>query len=396
MKTPTPAPSCAGPLLLTALAAACLHEVAPAPCALDVAGADSCVGGGDATGEEEGARALSAGSSLRFISISEGGSYADPVAIQAEAPSGTAYVVYSSGGAVLAVATERSSAWVATVRFGTPGARVVVARAFDSDDGQLGEVQARITVGDPATAPSLRFLSPAAEGGHYLNGIWFKTAATGPISHVRYSADAYDLGDSAEPDFQLHYTFRQVGERRVLAEGLAADGAVLARAERVIVVVDPNAPPTTRAGRARAVLREHEAGTLVLWDQQFGNRDDGADAWRNLRDTANGGAARRSVHGTAPGGTVLLSSAMLDGMLALEQRGFRFFVTSVAGGSHSWGSLHYSGRAFDADEVNGVLIRGDSALARSFMNACVDEGATEVFGPSNDPSGHWDHVHCAW
>lgn len=377
-------------------ASGCLHEVAPPPCALDAAGDGACLEGTDGAGEEEGARALTASSALRFVSISNGGSYPDPVALQAEAPAGTVYVVYSSEGTTLGVATERSSAWAVTARFGTRGERLVVARAFDGDDRQLGEVQARIRIGGAATAASLRFLSPATEGGHYLNGIWFKSAATGPVVQVRYSADGYRLGESIEIDFQLHYTFTRMGERRVLAEGLDADGNVVARAERVIVVVDPNAPPTTRAGRARAVLTEHEAGTVVLWDEQFGGRQDGADAWRNLRDTANGGAARRSVHGTAPGGTVLLSSALLDGMLALEQRGYRFFVTSVAGGSHSWGSLHYSGRAFDADEVNGVLIRGDSATARGFMNDCWDLGAVEVYGPSNDPAGHWDHVHCAW
>ena len=378
------------------LAAGCLHEVAPPPCALDAAADGACLQGTDGAGEEEGARALTASSSLRFLSISNGGRYPDPVALQAEAPAGTVYVVYSTPDAVLGVATERSSAWAATARFGGSGEQLVVARAFDGQDRQLGEVQARIAVGEAATAASVRILSPATEGGHYLNGIWFKSTATGPVVQVRYSADGYSLGESIEADFQLHYTFTRMGERRVLAEGLDADGNVVARAERVIVVVDPNAPPTTRAGRARAVLTEHEAGTVVLWDEQFGGRNDGADAWRNLRDTANGGAARRSVHGTAPGGTVLLSSAMLDGMVALKQRGYRYFVTSVAGASHSWGSLHYSGRAFDADEVNGVLIRGDSATARSFMNACWDLGAVEVYGPSNDPAGHWDHVHCAW
>ncbi len=397
--TPLPARALLGraaALLCAATVAACLHDVAPPPCAIDAAGDGACAASGDAQGEEEGARALTAGTSLRLLSVSEGGAYPDPIALQAQAPGGTAYVVYSSGGAVLGVATERASAWAVTARFGSPGARVVVARAFDGDDRQLGEVQARITVLDPAARPSLRFLSPAVEGGHYLNGIWFKAASTGDVVTVRYSADGYLLGESSALDFQLHYTFSRVGERRVLAEGLDGDGAVLARAERRIVVVDPNAPPTTLAGKARAVLAEHEAGSVILWEQQFGDRADGADAWRNVRDTADGGAARRSAHGTAPGGSVTLSSAMLEGLLALEARGFRLFITSIAGGSHSWGSLHYSGRAFDADEVNGVRIRGDSALARTFMNACVEEGAIEVFGPSNDPAGHWDHVHCAW
>ena len=73
-----------------------------------------------------------------------------------------------------------------------------------------------------------------------------------------------------------------------------------------------------------------------------------------------------------------------------------YFVTSIAGASHSYGSLHYAGRAVDFDEVNGVLIRGDSPQARALMAACRALGAIEVLGPSNDPYGHRDHVHCAW
>jgi zinc D-Ala-D-Ala carboxypeptidase len=48
------------------------------------------------------------------------------------------------------------------------------------------------------------------------------------------------------------------------------------------------------------------------------------------------------------------------------------------------------------DEVNGVRIQGDSATARAFMAACRELGAIEVLGPSNDPAGHSDHIHCAW
>ncbi len=344
----------------------------------------------------DGARALTAASSLHFVSVSDGGRYPDPVALQVSAPTGTAYVVYSVAGAVLGVGSETESAWAVTARFGSPGERTVVVRAFDGGDRELGNAAVRITIGQPEATASLGFISPATPGGHYLNGIWFKTAATGAVVRVRYSADGFSLGESTSTDFELFFTFNRVGERRVRAEGLDAAGNVIARAERTIVVVDPNAPPSTRAGKAQSLLIEHQANAVVFWEQQFGGRVDGADAFSNLRDTANGGAARRSVHGTAPGGAVQLSSTMLDSMLALEQRGFRYFVTSVAGGSHSSGSLHYSGRAFDIDEVNGVIIRGDSALARSFMNACRELGAVEVFGPSNDPAGHFDHLHCAW
>lgn len=91
-----------------------------------------------------------------------------------------------------------------------------------------------------------------------------------------------------------------------------------------------------------------------------------------------------------------LSNGLLGGMAGLrEQFGYRYFVTAIAGASHSAGSYHYAGRAFDIDEINGVVINGDSTAARNFMAACRTLGAIEVLGPSND-AGHRDHIHCAW
>jgi len=146
---------------------------------------------------------------------------------------------------------------------------------------------------------------------------------------------------------------------------------------------------------ASSVLDAHRAGTLTLWNETFG-RADGADPLSNITATATGGRAKTSCYGGAPCTTVLLSERLVSGMARLrEQRGFDYFVTSIAGASHSVGSLHYDGRAFDVDEVNGVRIQGDSATARAFMAACRELGAIEVLGPNNDP-GHQDHVHCAW
>lgn len=143
------------------------------------------------------------------------------------------------------------------------------------------------------------------------------------------------------------------------------------------------------------MLAAHDAGRLTLWDQTFG-RLDGADPLSNIRDAAAGRPARTSCYGNAPCTTVTLSPRMLDGMAALrEQHGINYFVTSIAGATHSAGSYHYAGRAVDFDEVNGVRIDGDSAAARQLMAACRSLGAIEVLGPNNDPN-HFDHIHCAW
>ena len=150
------------------------------------------------------------------------------------------------------------------------------------------------------------------------------------------------------------------------------------------------------SGPAARLLAAHRAGTVTLWNQTFG-RWDGADPLSNMTDAAAGRAAKRSCYGTAPCGSVYVQSGLLNGVAALRERyGYRFFVTTIAGGSHSSGSYHYAGRAFDVDEVNGTRINGNSSVATSFMNACRALGAVEVFGPSNDPAGHWDHLHCAW
>jgi hypothetical protein len=153
---------------------------------------------------------------------------------------------------------------------------------------------------------------------------------------------------------------------------------------------------TSRSGLADQLLDSHASGETVLWNQTFG-RYDGASPLDNVRDTAAGRAAKTSCYGGAPCDQVYLDEGLLRGMNDLrDQYGFDYFVTAIAGASHSWGSLHYDGRAFDLDEINGVRIQGDSSAARRFMDACRALGAIEVFGPSNDPSGHWDHIHCAW
>jgi hypothetical protein len=148
---------------------------------------------------------------------------------------------------------------------------------------------------------------------------------------------------------------------------------------------------------AADVLARHDAGTTVLWDQTFG-RLDGASPLDNIRDAAAGRPALTSCYGGAPCSEVFLSTALLEGMLGLsDDYGYDTFVTTIAGAAHSSSSsLHYFGRAVDVDEINGVRVLGDSQRNRDFMNACWDLGAVEVFGPSNDPYGHYDHIHCAW
>ncbi len=147
-------------------------------------------------------------------------------------------------------------------------------------------------------------------------------------------------------------------------------------------------------GPAR-LLGLHATERVTLWDRDFGRGRNGADALSNIRDAAAG--ASSSCSPGAPCFSVRLDGRMLDAMVTLaDDLGFTYFVTSISGGFHSSNSFHYSGRAFDVDEVNGIRISGDSSMSRAFMSACRSLGAIEVLGPSNDPSGHFDHIHCAF
>jgi hypothetical protein len=125
---------------------------------------------------------------------------------------------------------------------------------------------------------------------------------------------------------------------------------------------------------------------------------DGATAKKNIQDTAKGKKAKRSNYGNAPGGSVALNKTMLNAMLKLRtSKRFTFKVTEVAGGSHSVGSKHYKGRAFDVGTVNGskVSLSGSGyTKAKKFMKACKAYGAVLVLGPGD--AGHSTHVHCQW
>ncbi|HEX6291579.1 MAG TPA: hypothetical protein VFZ66_20515 [Herpetosiphonaceae bacterium] len=122
--------------------------------------------------------------------------------------------------------------------------------------------------------------------------------------------------------------------------------------------------------------------------------DDGATPADNIRDAAAGRAANRSNYGTAPGGTVTLKHALLFGMQKLKERyNHTYRVTSIAGGSHSSTSLHYAGRAFDVDRVNGQEV-SYTYPHNTFQQHCRELGADEVLGPGD--AGHSTHIHCAW
>lgn len=133
---------------------------------------------------------------------------------------------------------------------------------------------------------------------------------------------------------------------------------------------------------------------ISLMRRQVSGHYDGASSWDNIDSTARGGSARRSWYGNAPGGYANLNPRMLRAMKILAKQGYSFHVTSIAGASHSRGSRHYAGLAFDVDRINGIKVSYGSPYWRRFLNRCRELGATETKGPGD--SGHSRHVHAAW
>jgi hypothetical protein len=124
------------------------------------------------------------------------------------------------------------------------------------------------------------------------------------------------------------------------------------------------------ASLAKLILQNKNISLLTY---QPSGKVDGASAYDNIIDTANGKPAKRSGYGNAPGGTVSLSPTILKGILILANK-YKFRVTSIAGASHSANSKHYLGTAFDID-----LLNGQAAPKSSYRQSYVND-AKAVFG----------------
>src|SRR4051794_37117162 len=103
--------------------------------------------------------------------------------------------------------------------------------------------------------------------------------------------------------------------------------------------------------------------------------------------------AQRSHYEKAPGGMVSLDVRMLRALLELS-RFYSFSITELAGGSHSKGSEHYAGRAFDVNVINGTRVSITHPTYREFMHDSRQLGADHVLGPPQ--KGHATHVHASW
>ena len=150
------------------------------------------------------------------------------------------------------------------------------------------------------------------------------------------------------------------------------------------------AAPTSAAGLASRIL---DTAAITLATVHASGKLDDATARQNIIDMAQGRPAHRSSYNTAPGGTVFLSAALLQGMVELAKT-FRFNVSEFCGGEHSAHSLHYAGVAGDVNQIDGVQVSASHPRQIEFRQRCAALGATEIKGPGD--ANHNTHVHAAW
>lgn len=156
-----------------------------------------------------------------------------------------------------------------------------------------------------------------------------------------------------------------------------------------------DASAATAADRQCIAIRVGDNGKITLNSSHPSGVIDGAYPRLNIQDTANGGQAKRSSYGTAPGGSTWLSPNMLNAMEQLaDGYGYSYRVTSIAGASHSAGSYHYAGTAFDVSVINGSGVSSGNPYWSTFNQRCRNMGSIESLGPGY--AGHDTHVHNAW
>lgn len=138
------------------------------------------------------------------------------------------------------------------------------------------------------------------------------------------------------------------------------------------------------------------SGRVTFWNYHVSGVDDNATALKNIYDTGAGLPAQLSNYcdgdGCAPGGSVYLSKTMLTNLYYLSSA-YQLEISELAGGSHSVGSTHYSGTAFDIVKINGIPVSSENPYYQDVMQWCRNQGGT-TYGPGD--AGHSSHIHCNW
>lgn len=162
---------------------------------------------------------------------------------------------------------------------------------------------------------------------------------------------------------------------------------------------------------AKEVMDLHNQGKLTLTKKHDQTELDGATAYDNIGDLMNGKKAKRSSGRDGrligPGGETNVSPEVLQAIINTAKAGHKIVIEEIAGGKHSPGSKHFSGRAVDIDGIDGLedFITQKSKISDAKIKAIAVElkksGPTNLWGPSRAGlnslnNTHNDHIHVEW
>lgn len=131
---------------------------------------------------------------------------------------------------------------------------------------------------------------------------------------------------------------------------------------------------------------------ITLATIHVSNEKDNANTAANIQDIVEGEKPKRSHYENAPGGETQINPKVLAALEALSHS-YQFRISEMTGASHSVGSQHYRGNAFDVDQINHLRADENNPATEAFAKACEDLGANTVLYYKVEPVGHKTHVH---
>jgi hypothetical protein len=331
--------------------------------------------------------------------------------------------------------TTAANDWEVSHSFSHPGNRHLTCQGLDASGAIVATAELDVIIADDA--PGVEILSPKDQGWYRKSsGLEFRARAhDSRIASVHYVAESqWDFGDSTDEanDFAHRHTFSHYGDRVIDAVGYDAQGNEVARTSISIRITDDNGTipqgannvvnngggsssnsgstgsttPGSYRGQsvqslATRVMQYHTEGKVELLDYQVGSgNDDGATAYDNIRDAANGRPANTSCYSTAPCSTAYLDPTMLRGILRIyDDDGLVPTINSIAGGGHSSNSTHYYGNAVDVGYINGQAhhrVCGAPVTTVSSRFRAMTPAPRLVLDYCNEPNNHWHHIHADW
>jgi RHS repeat-associated protein len=117
-----------------------------------------------------------------------------------------------------------------------------------------------------------------------------------------------------------------------------------------------------------------------------------AYAKNNVEDAAKGEKMSTSNYGHAAGKKVSLNENSANAFLSLADK-YTMSVSEIAGAKHGDGSLHYQGKAFDVNVINGERATAKNKYLKDFVKDAKALGFTVIAAPAE---GHDTHVHLQW